>query len=95
MAVPLCSPASPWPSESPPGLPAPPDVDLLLHDLFDCDDITTAPIADLTARIRRRKVLGGLIREYETGGMKTGLVQKIAAQRPWTHFWHPSGTARP
>ena len=31
----------------------------------DCDDITTAPVADLTARIRRRKVLGGLIHEYE------------------------------
>jgi putative transposase len=31
----------------------------------DCGDITTAPVADLTARIRRRKVLGGLIHEYE------------------------------
>ena len=32
----------------------------------DCDDITTAEIADLaTARIRRRRVLGGLINEYE------------------------------
>jgi putative transposase len=30
-----------------------------------CSDITTAPVADLTARIRRRKVLGGLIHEYE------------------------------
>ena len=32
----------------------------------DCDDITTATVTDLaTARIRRRKVLGGLIHEYE------------------------------
>ena len=32
----------------------------------DCDDITTAPVTDLAmARIRRRKVLGGLIHEYE------------------------------
>jgi putative transposase len=31
----------------------------------DCGDITTAPVADLTARIRGRKVLGGLIHEYE------------------------------
>ena len=32
----------------------------------DCDDITTAPVTDLaTARIRRHKVLGGLINEYE------------------------------
>jgi putative transposase len=32
----------------------------------DCDDITMAEIADLTAaRIRRRRVLGGLINEYE------------------------------
>ncbi len=32
----------------------------------DCDDITTAPVADLaTARIRRHEVLGGLIHEYE------------------------------
>ena len=32
----------------------------------DCDDITMAPVTDLaTARIRRRKVLGGLIHEYE------------------------------
>jgi hypothetical protein len=32
----------------------------------DCGDITMTPIADLaTARIRRRKVLGGLIHEYE------------------------------
>ena len=33
----------------------------------DCDDnITTAEMADLTtARIRRRKILGGLISEYE------------------------------
>jgi transposase InsO family protein len=31
-----------------------------------CDDITTAPIIDLTAaRIRRHEVLGGLIHEYE------------------------------
>jgi len=32
----------------------------------DHDDSTTAPVADLAmARIRRRKVLGGLIHEYE------------------------------
>ena len=32
----------------------------------DCDDITMASTTDLTtARIRRRKVLGGLIHEYE------------------------------
>jgi hypothetical protein len=32
----------------------------------DCDDITTAAVSDLTtAKIRRRKVLGGLIHEYE------------------------------
>jgi putative transposase len=32
----------------------------------DCDDISMAEIADLTtARIRRRRVLGGLINEYE------------------------------
>ena len=32
----------------------------------DCDDITTAAVTDLTtAKIRRRKVLGGLIHEYE------------------------------
>ena len=32
----------------------------------DSDDITTAPVTDLTtARIRRHKVLGGLIHEYE------------------------------
>jgi putative transposase len=32
----------------------------------DCDDITTAEMADLaTAGIRRRRVLGGLINEYE------------------------------
>jgi putative transposase len=32
----------------------------------DHDDGTTAPVADLAmARIRRRKVLGGLIHEYE------------------------------
>jgi putative transposase len=32
----------------------------------DCDDITMAAISDLTAaRIRRRRVLGGLIKEYE------------------------------
>jgi transposase InsO family protein len=32
----------------------------------DGDDITTAPVTDMaTARIRRRKVLGGLIHEYE------------------------------
>jgi hypothetical protein len=31
----------------------------------DIDDITTAPVTDLaTARIRRRKILGGLINEY-------------------------------
>ena len=31
----------------------------------DCDDIGTAPVTDLaTARIRRRKILGGLINEY-------------------------------
>ena len=32
----------------------------------DCDDVTIAEIADLTtARIRRRRILGGLINEYE------------------------------
>jgi putative transposase len=32
----------------------------------DCDEITPAVITDLaTARIRRRRVLGGLINEYE------------------------------
>jgi hypothetical protein len=32
----------------------------------DCDDITVALISDLaTARIQRRRVLGGLINEYE------------------------------
>jgi putative transposase len=32
----------------------------------DCDDITTAAITDLaTARIRRHKILGGLIHEYD------------------------------
>jgi putative transposase len=32
----------------------------------DSNDITTAPVTDLaTARIRRRKILGGLIHEYE------------------------------
>ncbi len=32
----------------------------------DCDDITTATTTDLTtARIRHRRVLGGLIHEYE------------------------------
>ena len=32
----------------------------------DCDDITMATIIDMTAaRIRRRRVLGGLIHEYE------------------------------
>jgi len=32
----------------------------------DCDDITTAEMADLTPmRIRRRRILGGLINEYE------------------------------
>jgi putative transposase len=32
----------------------------------DCDDITMATTTDLTAaRIRRRRVLGGLIHEYE------------------------------
>lgn len=36
----------------------------------DSDDIITAPITDLTtARIRRHKVLGGLIHEYEQGSM--------------------------
>jgi len=32
---------------------------------LDREDITTAPIADLAAQIRRHKVLGGLIHEYE------------------------------
>lgn len=31
----------------------------------DCDDITRATPTDLAARIRRRRVLGGLINEYE------------------------------
>jgi hypothetical protein len=32
----------------------------------DADDITTAAVTDLAAaRIRRRKILGGLIHEYE------------------------------
>jgi putative transposase len=32
----------------------------------DCDDITMATTTDLTAaRVRRRRVLGGLIHEYE------------------------------
>jgi acyl-coenzyme A synthetase/AMP-(fatty) acid ligase len=31
----------------------------------DHDDNATAPAIDLTARIRRRNVLGGLINEYE------------------------------
>ncbi len=32
----------------------------------DCDDITTTAITDLTsARIRRRKVLGGITNKYE------------------------------
>ena len=31
----------------------------------DCDDIITAPVTDLAAQIRRRKVLGGLIHEYQ------------------------------
>jgi putative transposase len=32
----------------------------------DCDDITTAAITDMSsAKIRPRKVLGGLIHEYE------------------------------
>ncbi len=31
----------------------------------DCDDITRATPTDLAARIRRRRVLGGLIHEYE------------------------------
>jgi putative transposase len=32
----------------------------------DCDDITTAATTDLaTARIRRHKILGGLIHEYD------------------------------
>ncbi len=31
----------------------------------DHDDSITAPVADLAARIRRHKVLGGLIHEYE------------------------------
>lgn len=32
----------------------------------DTADIATAPVTDLTAaRIRRRKILGGLIQEYE------------------------------
>jgi hypothetical protein len=34
--------------------------------IIRADDSATAPVADLTmARIRRRKVLGGLIHEYE------------------------------
>jgi len=31
----------------------------------DGDDSITAPVTGLTARIRRRRVLGGLIHEYE------------------------------
>jgi len=31
----------------------------------DHDDSITAPVADLAARIRRHKVLGGLIHEHE------------------------------
>jgi putative transposase len=32
----------------------------------DCDDITTAATSDLAAaRIQRRRILGGLINEYE------------------------------
>ena len=31
----------------------------------DADDITTAPVTDLAARMRRRKIIGGLIHEYE------------------------------
>jgi hypothetical protein len=37
---------------------------------LDHDDIITAPVTNLTAaRIQRRKILGGLIPEYETGRM--------------------------
>jgi putative transposase len=36
----------------------------------DCDDITMATTTDLTAaRIRRPRVLGGLIHEYERGSL--------------------------
>jgi transposase InsO family protein len=31
----------------------------------DADDIATAPVTDLAARMRRRKIIGGLIHEYE------------------------------
>jgi putative transposase len=39
----------------------------------DTDDIVTAPVTDLpAARIRRRKILGGLIHEYEQAVRERG-----------------------
>jgi hypothetical protein len=57
----------------------------------DADDIATVPVTDLAAaRIRRRKILGGLIHEYERAAEDYRLIQKTAVQRPWAQFWHPT-----
>jgi hypothetical protein len=59
-----------------------------------CGDIVTAPVTDLaTARIRRRKVLGGLIHEYERVAWATGPAITLQV-RDHVKVWNPTVATR-
>jgi putative transposase len=56
----------------------------------DRGESITAPVNDLAAaRIRRHKILGGLIHEYERWHEDHLLIQENAGQRPWTQLLAP------
>ena len=61
----------------------------------DRADVVMAPVTDLAVpQIRRCKVLGGLIHEYERQHDGLWLRRIVAGQQQTTRFWNPTGFFR-